>query len=144
MGIYYNTSVSRNGLLTYVDPANKKCYPGTGLAWSSIGPTSLTGTLVGGAGVDLVDGKGAFMFGGASQFSSTSGDMSVLAGDPLFSVDGWFKRTANFSIAGFWGIGIGTVGRNINGYSGPTLNSIAIDLWGTATFHTPETYPLNQ
>ena len=33
MGIGYNTSVVRDGLVLYLDAANSKSYPGSGTTW---------------------------------------------------------------------------------------------------------------
>lgn len=36
MGVTYNTSIVRDGLVLYLDAANKKSYPGTGTAWNDL------------------------------------------------------------------------------------------------------------
>lgn len=36
MGLRYNTTVVRNGLLCYLDAANTKSYPGTGTSWNDL------------------------------------------------------------------------------------------------------------
>lgn len=36
MGIAYNTSIVRNGLILHLDAANPKSYPGTGTAWNDL------------------------------------------------------------------------------------------------------------
>jgi len=45
MGIAYNTSVVRNGLVAHFDAANVKSYPGTGTVWSDLSGNGNTGTL---------------------------------------------------------------------------------------------------
>jgi hypothetical protein len=36
MGIFYNTSIARDGLVLHLDAANKKSYPGTGTTWKDL------------------------------------------------------------------------------------------------------------
>ena len=45
MGIAYNTSVVRDGLVLHLDAANVKSYPGTGTTWSNIGTVGGAHTL---------------------------------------------------------------------------------------------------
>ena len=45
MAIAYNPSVVRNGLKLYYDPANQKCYPGTGSAVTDLSGSGAAGTL---------------------------------------------------------------------------------------------------
>jgi hypothetical protein len=69
-----------------------------------------------------------------------------LNGDPLFTVEGIFKRTgASMSARGFWGLGGDISDQGISGYTyGGSGNNIAIDLWGRKTYRTGVDYPLNQ
>jgi hypothetical protein len=69
-----------------------------------------------------------------------------LNGDPLFTVEGIFKRTgASMSTRGFWGLGGDISEEGICGYTyGGSGNNIAIDLWGRKTYRTGVDYPLNQ
>jgi hypothetical protein len=46
MGIVYNTSVVRDGLVLHLDAANKKSYVGTGTAWNDLSGANNNGTLV--------------------------------------------------------------------------------------------------
>lgn len=45
MGIAYNTSIVRNGLVLYLDAANPKSYPGTGTAWKDLSGSGTTFTI---------------------------------------------------------------------------------------------------
>ena len=69
-----------------------------------------------------------------------------LNGDPLFTVEGIFKRTgASMSGKGFWGIGGDNTAQGINAYTyNGSGNEVAIDLWGSKTYRTGVDYPLNQ
>ena len=48
MGIVYNTSTVRDGLVLHLDAANKKSYTGTGTAWNDLSGGGRNGTLVNG------------------------------------------------------------------------------------------------
>lgn len=49
MGIVYNTSIVRNGLVLHLDAANRKSYPGTGTMWNDLSGLGNNATLVNGA-----------------------------------------------------------------------------------------------
>ena len=82
-----------------------------------------------------------FSFNGSSDYITTP--LSLGSTDPLVSINMWIKRTASFSNAGYWGLGGGSSGNGINGYTS-AANKIGWDLWGLTTFHTGQDYPLNQ
>jgi len=46
LGISYNTSIVRNGLVLHLDAANKKSYPGTGTTWKDLSGNGNDGTIV--------------------------------------------------------------------------------------------------
>ena len=48
VGIAYNTSIVRNGLVLHLDAANKKSYPGTGTIWSDLSGIGNNSTLYNG------------------------------------------------------------------------------------------------
>ena len=48
MGIAYNTSIVRDGLVLHLDAANKKSYPGSGTVWSDLSGNDRNGTLLNG------------------------------------------------------------------------------------------------
>ena len=54
MGIAYNTSIVPDGLIFAVDPANTRCYSGTGTSVAS-----------------LISGMGGTLFNGASYSTAT-------------------------------------------------------------------------
>lgn len=90
------------------------------------------------------DSNAQFIFEG-SERANIDYTGTDLDGNPEFTTEAVIKRTANLSNAGFWGIGGDVSLRGINGYINPSHpNKIGIDLWGTATFHTGQDYPLNE
>ena len=52
MGVAYNTSIVRNGLVLYLDAANKKSYPATGTTWFDLSGNGRNGTLTNGPTYD--------------------------------------------------------------------------------------------
>jgi hypothetical protein len=65
MGIAYNTSLSPDGLIVYIDAANPKCYPGSGSTAFNLVKNSINGTLSGGVGYNSSN-KGVFSFDGVN------------------------------------------------------------------------------
>ena len=61
MGIAYNASLVRSGLVLHLDAANPKSYPGSGTTWSDLSGNSNNGTLVNGVGYST-DNKGTMSF----------------------------------------------------------------------------------
>jgi len=67
MGITYNTSIVRNGLVLHLDAANRKSYPGTGTTWTDLSGLNNNGTLTNGVSYQSVN-QGAFNFDGIDDF----------------------------------------------------------------------------
>lgn len=63
MGIRYNTSIVRNGLVLHLDAANVKSYPGSGTVWNDLSGNGNNGSLLNGVSY-LLDNKGTFNFDG--------------------------------------------------------------------------------
>ena len=70
MGIRYNTSIVRDGLVLHLDAANKKSYPGTGTVWKDLSGNGNNGTLVNGVEYSS-DNKGAMVFDGVNDYVDT-------------------------------------------------------------------------
>jgi hypothetical protein len=120
MGIAYNTSVVRNGLVLHLDAANVKSYPGSGTTWTDLSGNGNNGTLVNGVGYSAAN-KGSLTFDGVNDF--VSGSISSISS---WTCSIWY--TSNnisgalvyypFSIATNSGIGFGG-----------TFNSSTINKW---------------
>ena len=64
--MYYGTPpIVTNGLVLYLDGANKASYPGSGTSWINLGTKGGTSTLFGGIGFSSTDG-GIMMLDGAN------------------------------------------------------------------------------
>ena len=69
MGIAYNTSLVRDGLVLHLDAANKKSYPGTGTAWTDMSGNSNNGTLVNGVAYNAAN-NGSMVFDGVNDYAN--------------------------------------------------------------------------
>lgn len=96
MAVVYNTSVVRNGLTLYLDPANKKSYLGTGTAWNDLSGNSNNSTLVNGVGYSA-DNNGIMSFDGTNDYADISNAAIGNFGTNNFSVNCWFKATSGSS-----------------------------------------------
>lgn len=82
-----------------------------------------------------------YSFNGVKNYMSSN---FALLGDPVFTVSGWFRRTADFIYVGPWGIGNGGVtAETIESYTNVT-NKIGVDLWGAGVQYSNIDYPLNE
>lgn len=68
MGIRYNTSIVRNGLVLHLDAANVKSYPGSGTTWNDLSGNGNHGTLVNGP---TFNSSGYFSFDGSNDYVDT-------------------------------------------------------------------------
>jgi hypothetical protein len=71
MGIAYNTSVIRDGLVLYLDAANLKSYPGTGAVWKDVSGNLNNCTLLN-SPTYFTDNEGYLEFDGVNQYGQIS------------------------------------------------------------------------
>jgi hypothetical protein len=71
MGIAYNTSIVRDGLVLHLDAANVKSYPGTGTTWKDLSGNGNNGTLVNEVSYSS-NNQGYFTFDGSNDYISIS------------------------------------------------------------------------
>lgn len=85
MGVAYNTSIVREGLILHLDAANVKSYPGSGATWSDMSGNANHFTL---NGVDLVESPSKhFSFGDNEGDSIARSATDVIGGLNIFTVD---------------------------------------------------------
>jgi len=94
MGIAYNTSVVRDGLVVYLDAANPKSYPGTGTTWFDLSQYKNNMTLVNGITYST-DNKGILIFDGIDDHIKKT----TIEGDSLdlrnnFTLSLWFNANS--------------------------------------------------
>lgn len=130
--------IVRDGLVLYLDAANVKSYPGSGTVWEDLSGNENSGSLVNSPTFDS-GSLGSFNFDGIDDYCVNSN--FFISSDPIFTVIGWFKRTGSWAAKGPWGIG--TNGNAISSYQNFGADRLGFDEWGSTTFYTSETIPLN-
>lgn len=66
MGIAYNTSIVRNGLVLHLDAANPKSYSGSGTTWNDLSGNGNHGSLINGTAFDT--STKSFVFDGTNDY----------------------------------------------------------------------------
>ena len=89
MGIGYNTSIVRDGLVLHLDAANVKSYPGSGTTWSDVSGQGNNGTLVNGASITSnnfgtinIDGVNDYVDLSAGSYNWTTANSIMIAFKP--------------------------------------------------------------
>jgi hypothetical protein len=112
MGIGYNTSVVRDGLVLYLDAANSKSYPGSGTTTTDISNSAMTGQLNNGP---IFQDKNIF-FDGVDDHINL-GTQNALKVTSSVTICAWIYITATNEDTSYRAIiGNGTGGRNYNFY----------------------------
>jgi hypothetical protein len=136
--------IVENGLVLYLDAANRRSYPGSGTSWVDLSGNNNTGTLTNGPTFDGENG-GSILLDGTNDFISTGTTPIQLQGDSTFTISMWVKRLRNEgSNTGIWGFGGNVTNQGICSWWNNNNNEITIDTWARATFTTGQTYPLNE
>ena len=94
MSLGHGASVVLDGLVSYLDAANPKSYPGSGTAWTDLSGNANTGTLINSptySGSNL----GTFNFDGVNNYVDCGNNSTVNFGTGDFTVSLWFTRTTN-------------------------------------------------
>lgn len=92
MGIAYNTSVVRSGLVLALDAANVKSYPGLGTVWTDMSGNGNNGTLVNGTGYSA-DNKGTLVFDGVNDHVNCGNVLSRNTVGQVLSINLWIYPT---------------------------------------------------
>ena len=93
MGVTYNTSIVRDGLVVHLDAANKKSYPGTGTAWNDLSGNGNNFTVFGGAPWTNAN-KGVFRFV-SSDYASSAYQQPAQNTTTSFTWGVWIYPTAS-------------------------------------------------
>jgi hypothetical protein len=78
MGIAYNTSIVRDGLVLQLDAANVKSYPGTGTVWNDLSGNGANCNLVGAPGYVQSGAQSHWQFGAGDGFESVNINQSYV------------------------------------------------------------------
>jgi len=134
------TDIIADGLVFNMDAANRASYPRSGTtAIDTVG--NISGTLNGTTFENI--NSGVFNFDGIDDYVIYT-NFTDIQGNSAFTVDGWFKRSGTWSGGATWGLGGNTTSQGINSWNYNNSNEIAIDLWGTSTYSTGQTYSLTE
>lgn len=133
MGISYNTSTVRDGLVLHLDAANKKSYAGTGTTWKDLSGNGNNGTLVNGVGYST-DNKGCMTFDGVNDHTIVSSNVSIPYGSSARTISIWFytnSTTWEDNVNNLFFYGTGSTGNafGIDFLSYPTME---VYTWGGA------------
>jgi hypothetical protein len=82
MGISYNPSIVRSGLVLCLDVANPKSYPGSGTTWTDLSGNGNNGTLVNGVGYSS-DNLGSLVFDGVNDYVDLNTTLSSIISSSL-------------------------------------------------------------
>ena len=90
MGVGYNPKVVRNGLVLFLDAANRKSYPGSGTAWLDVSGNARNGTLTNGPTYNSANG-GSIVFDGVDDYVNGSSFTPNITNKTL---SGWVKLSS--------------------------------------------------
>ena len=82
--------INENGLVLFLDAANRLSYPGSGTAWSDLSGNSNTGTLTNGPTFSAGN-QGSIVFDGVDDYISGGSIIPVGTGD--YYIESWINRT---------------------------------------------------
>lgn len=118
MGISYNSSVVKNGLIMHLDAANIKSYPGTGTTWKDLSGNGNHATLINGVGFNS-NNKGTLVTDAIDDYIVYPATNDTCLSTPYFTVDCWCSVDSLFN-GGNDEI-IYAVDKNYYGYQQPTI-----------------------
>ena len=93
--------INENGLVLFLDAANRLSYPGSGTAWSDLSGNSNTGTLTNGPTFSAGN-QGSIVFDGADDYVNIPYNSGLIPNNLTLSA--WINRTAVVNYAHFIGI----------------------------------------
>jgi len=91
MSLFHGPATSMNGLVFYVDPANKKSYPGSGTTYTDLSGYNHTHTLSNGTGFSSSNG-GSLTFDGVDDYTSCA-NTSALQLTSAGTISAWALTT---------------------------------------------------
>ena len=145
MAFNYSPKIVTDGLVLYLDAANRYSYPGSGTTWSDISRGGNNGTLVNGPTFDPANG-GSIVFDGSNDYVGINNTVGNL-GTENFTISIVFKTTTVASPATFFAKSIGSTptvnyGWLINQASSGELGfavASALGSWGTTGSYSIKT-----
>ena len=131
MGLNYNPSIVSEGLVFYLDAANRRCYSGSGLtAYGLVG--SINGTLVNGVGFTSTN-NGSFSFDGSNDYINLPTNNLPYGSVPR-TICCWFLAS---SLAYEWAFSYGSPGAGESNALGIILGVITYAGYGGVDVYGP-------
>lgn len=95
MAVNYNTRVVNDGLMLYLDAANRKSYPKSGTVWTDLSGNGYNGTLNG----NVTHNNNAFEFDGVDDYCLIDPSFNSFGSQAAngFSISMWLKTTTTLS-----------------------------------------------
>lgn len=142
MGIAYNTSIVRDGLVLHLDAANPKSYSGSGTVWNNLSESNNSGTLVNGASFD----NSSILFDGVNDSAVFTPSVDITGNNP-WTISIWAKVNSSETGTGRkgWLIWKGPSNQTSNQLisMGVTGGAIEIAHWANDTTFTNATVSFN-
>jgi hypothetical protein len=106
MAFSFSPKIVSNGLVLYLDAANPRSYPGTGITWSDLLLSGNNGILTGGPTFNNANG-GSIVFNGTNYIDSITQLIPIQDNTP-FTVDIIFRTTSTGTahLIGNWNINV--------------------------------------
>ena len=144
---YPGLPAATGGTITYLNGYTIHTFTSSGTftpyKWNDLTGTAYSASLINGPSFNSFQNGGYIAFDGVDDYATTFTTPPSLQGDPNFTVCAWMRRTGVAGgNTGTWGLSGN--GDGINSWWYNNANEIAIDTWGTSTFTTGVTYPLNE
>lgn len=113
MGIFRGPNIVTSGLALYLDAANPKSYPGTGIVWSDLSGNSNTGTLVNGPTYNSGNG-GSIVFDGTNDWIDFGeSGANLIQGKTQLTMGLFFQSNTNLVLRSLFGTLRYGCGRNL-------------------------------
>lgn len=90
MAVAYNSKIVTNGLVMYLDAANRQSYPGSGTTWTDLSELGNNGTLINGPTFSS-ENRGAIVFDGVNDQAHCTGSITLSQATFL----AWIKRNGS-------------------------------------------------
>ena len=135
--------INENGLVLFLDAANRLSYPGSGTAWSDLSGNSNTGTLTNGPTFSNVNG-GSIVFDGTNDYVDTVNTGTTFQfANVTFTVSLWIKTSATSGVIISKGATASTAGWMFQFDSAGTVSGTTKGSDGTNTYNRSSTATVN-
>lgn len=100
MGYFHNPTIVRDGLVLYLDAANKRSYSGSGTEWKDLSGNNYSGSLNNGP-IYTTDNFGSIVFDGVDDSCNFGNVLNIGLSDWTYGC--WFKLSNSLPTQGIFG-----------------------------------------